>query len=586
QKNAGNTAIRDRFPSARKCQQPKVITSLCKFLGNFPLSVVIFYASDPFPDTTEVRFHPPEGRLRLENVETRRRAGSSSSCQLSWRRRECPRVITRRGATGWNRGNRGSFATYWTCATPWHVAESGPFNVRRLATPKALELMEEEAEFQHRRANRIRLRSLRDNSDPFSLRDTVFTGMYRLTRDLARALIETLRPHMNMNAGARSTAVPVELRVLCALNFYGQGSYQKGVGSDAHLGLSQAAVSKTINEVTDALNNPAILPQFIQFPTTAGVIGFVDGTLIAIKRPDEHEELYINRKGYHSLNVQIVSDCNYKILSVVSRFNGSAHDSFVWANSAVRGVMETAWQEGERMWLLGDSGYPLEPWLHTPILNAAPGSDEANYTKLHMKARSSVERAIGHLKNRFRCLMRHRTLHYHPRKAGLIVNACCALHNMCVDANLPHEELHDVEGEPAEAQEGAPVLRDQGRNAEAIRARAHQSYVSEYYFDQGIEKKAGAVLKFNVKPAFVFFITKNSLSTKSDLTNKSVLCCVPIQRKCSRFFCVGKFCSARSHGDCLARRRTDVAVRTGCRCRRPTVLHTPQKRLLDSSPDF
>ncbi|VEN46499.1 unnamed protein product, partial [Callosobruchus maculatus] len=137
QKNAGNTAIRDRFPSARKCQQPKVITSLCKFLGNFPLSVVIFYASDPFPDTTEVRFHPPEGRLRLENVETRRRAGSSSSCQLSWRRRECPRVITRRGATGWNRGNRGSFATYWTCATPWHVAESGPFNVRRLATPKA-----------------------------------------------------------------------------------------------------------------------------------------------------------------------------------------------------------------------------------------------------------------------------------------------------------------------------------------------------------------------------------------------------------------------------------------------------------------
>lgn len=31
-----------------------------------------------------------------------------------------------------------------------------------------------------------------------------------------------------------------------------------------------------------------------------GILGFVDGTHILIKKPTLHEELYINRKGQHS----------------------------------------------------------------------------------------------------------------------------------------------------------------------------------------------------------------------------------------------------------------------------------------------
>jgi hypothetical protein len=57
-------------------------------------------------------------------------------------------------------------------------------------------------------------------------------------------------------------------QVLCALNFYGQGSYQKGVGADAHLGLSQPTVSHAIEEVTEALNKPEIFPAYVKFPTT------------------------------------------------------------------------------------------------------------------------------------------------------------------------------------------------------------------------------------------------------------------------------------------------------------------------------
>ena len=41
-----------------------------------------------------------------------------------------------------------------------------------------------------------------------------------------------------------------------------------------------------------------------------GVIGGVDGTQIRIQGPTENENDYVNRKGFHSINVQAI--CNHK----------------------------------------------------------------------------------------------------------------------------------------------------------------------------------------------------------------------------------------------------------------------------------
>lgn len=38
-----------------------------------------------------------------------------------------------------------------------------------------------------------------------------------------------------------------------------------------------------------------------------GIVGCADGTHVALIRPKEYEETYLNRKNYHSLNVLIVS---------------------------------------------------------------------------------------------------------------------------------------------------------------------------------------------------------------------------------------------------------------------------------------
>lgn len=100
-------------------------------------------------------------------------------------------------------------------------------------------------------------------------------------------------------------------------------------------------------------------------------------------------------------------------------------------------------------WLLGDSGYPLEPWLLTPI--AEPYTDKENrFNAMHTKARNTIERAFGVLKTRFRCLNKHRVLHYGHEKVGKIVYTCAIFHNMLthafdIDSTILETEEQNVE---------------------------------------------------------------------------------------------------------------------------------------------
>ncbi|XP_036342267.1 putative nuclease HARBI1 [Rhagoletis pomonella] len=96
---------------------------------------------------------------------------------------------------------------------------------------------------------------------------------------------------------------------------------------------------------------------------------------------------------------------------------------------------------------LGDSGYPLQPYLMTPFRNASAGIREFYFNKKHAKARNIVKRAIAVLKCCFRCLSTERKLHYSPQEATKIINACCVLHNICLYFKMttPEEVANYIE---------------------------------------------------------------------------------------------------------------------------------------------
>jgi hypothetical protein len=162
----------------------------------------------------------------------------------------------------------------------------------------------------------------------------------------------------------RSNALPVDVQVLTALQFYGTGSFQWMVGRSS--GLSQPAVSRAVDDVTNALcklastyitfptSQQSLLNNKLSFHATAGfpnIIGAIDCTHIAIKAPADAEDAYVNRKGVHTVNIQAVCDANMRLLNVVAKWPGSTHDSFIWRTSSLRSLFEGGQVQGG--WLLG-----------------------------------------------------------------------------------------------------------------------------------------------------------------------------------------------------------------------------------------
>ena len=51
--------------------------------------------------------------------------------------------------------------------------------------------------------------------------------------------------------------------------------------------------------------------------------------------------VYVDRKGFHSLNVQVICDANYHITNVLVRWLGSTHNSAILQASIIGDMFET-----------------------------------------------------------------------------------------------------------------------------------------------------------------------------------------------------------------------------------------------------
>lgn len=185
-----------------------------------------------------------------------------------------------------------------------------------------------------------------------SLNDREFRERFRLNKSTIMDLAELIFVKLEPLNKRRNTVTPMN-QLLITLRFYATGVIQQ-VNADM-FNVVQPTISKIVKKVTRVLCE--LRPQFIQMPTTdqnitltkrnffnmvdpngiPGVVGLIDCTHVKIESPGGVDaERFRNRKGYFSVNVQVIGNVDLSIMDIEARWPGASHDSYIFDMSAVK----------------------------------------------------------------------------------------------------------------------------------------------------------------------------------------------------------------------------------------------------------
>ena len=93
-------------------------------------------------------------------------------------------------------------------------------------------------------------------------------------------------------------------------------------GARNYISVQQSNLTKLMQDFGEVANIP-------------NVVGCVNGTQIPVLAPHHNEHLYICRKRFHAMNVQVVCDSQLRFTKIAAKWPGSTHDSFMGQNSAL-----------------------------------------------------------------------------------------------------------------------------------------------------------------------------------------------------------------------------------------------------------
>lgn len=138
-----------------------------------------------------------------------------------------------------------------------------------------------------------------------------------------------------------------------------------------------------------------------------------------------------------------VCNSDHCILDAVVMSPGSTPNSTIWYNSMLRNILQE-YSLPNNSYLLGDSTFPLEPWLLVPYSDCQR-SEELIFNDHVQRALTIIQECSATIRKRFKCLHPAASpLHYAPEKCCKIITTCLVLHNICLKLGLDLDEPIDL----------------------------------------------------------------------------------------------------------------------------------------------
>lgn len=246
-------------------------------------------------------------------------------------------------------------------------------------------------------------------------------------------------------------------QLLATLRFYATNATQTSIAD--YCGCSTPTANKVIHKVSAAIAE--LHKEYIKFPDTAEevrkeqirfyqiarfpkVIGALDCTHIRLSSVPlrlevggEQAELFRNRKGYYSINVQTIGNANLEITDIVARWPGSSHDSTIFNNSYRRAKFE-ANTYGDAL-IVADAGYASTSYMMLPLGNPTTRLEQL-YNESQIRTRNPIERCYGVWKRRFPVLSMGMRIKLD--KCLVVIMATAVLHNLlrCRGEQVPPDD--------------------------------------------------------------------------------------------------------------------------------------------------
>ena len=314
-----------------------------------------------------------------------------------------------------------------------------------------------------------------------------FRHQLRVRRETFNTIITILGPKLVRKNSRFRACLPPEKVLAVGLFRLAHGTSYKTIASSFNVGKSTAV--EAVQDVVQGLCE--LRADHIRFPETLAevnettrtfdgvcslpnILGVIGSFHVGIKAPQESSAEYLRINQQYDFIHQAVVNGEKLFTDFACGFPGSMTNSDVLKNSAIF----TRVQRGEIVnapalhirghvvlpYLVGDSSYPLFPFLMTPYPEDTTHPDEATFNKELASARVQVDHAFNMLRNRWRTLQKR--CDSNITFAETTVLACAVLHNICIrkgDVWLEDEHVDDhscVENRCADVTRSGKCIRD------------------------------------------------------------------------------------------------------------------------------